>query len=226
MGALRTRSSRRRLAALGVLGAASAFAIALVALRFALSGSGHYANLVWNLVLAWVPLALALLVYDRYRRGVRGSAVAIPLALWLAFLPNAPYLVTDFMLLRLVHDMPVWFDVMLLTSFAWTGLLLGFVSVYLVQEVARRAAGARAGWLCALAALAAASVGVYLGRYLRWNSWDLLVRPADVLGDVVTRLGSPQLVGMSLLTMAFLTVAYTMLYTVLHAVLDERDEVT
>ena len=217
-------SSARRLAALGVLAAASAFAVGLVGLRFVLSGGVQYANLVWNLVLAWVPLVLALVAYDRYRRGSRGLGLAVPLTLWLSFLPNAPYLVTDFMLLRSIHDMPLWFDVALLTSFAWVGLLLGFVSVYLVQDVARRALGVTAGWICALGSLAVCGVGIYLGRYLRWNSWDLLVQPGGVLGDVVERLASPRLVGMSLVMAAFLSVAYVMLYAVIDAAVAERNE--
>ena len=218
------RSSSRRLAALAVLAAASVFAVGLVVLRFLLSGNLHYANLVWNLVLAWVPLVLALVVYDRVRRGVAGPLLMLPLVLWLLFLPNAPYLVTDFILLRDIQDMPIWFDVMLLTTFAWTGLVLGFVSLYLVQTVAKRLAGPVAGWLVALGALAASGIGIYLGRYLRWNSWDLLVQPASVLRDAATRLESPQLIGMSLVTTAFLMVAYTMLYVVLNVALETRDE--
>jgi uncharacterized membrane protein len=217
-------SSSRRLAALGVLAGASVFAVSLVLLRFALSGSTHYSNLLWNLALAWVPLALALIVYDRHRRGAGLPALAAPLLLWLLFLPNAPYLVTELGLLRIIEDMPVWFDVALLATFGWTGLMLGFVSVYLVQAVARRLAGPLAGWACALGALGAAGVGIYLGRYLRWNSWDLLVQPTAVLRDSVARLDSPQLIGMSLVMAAFLTVAYTMLYVVLDAALDARDE--
>jgi uncharacterized membrane protein len=216
------RSSRRRLAALGVLVLASAFSVSLVALRFLLSGGVHYHNLLWNLVLAWVPLVFALVAYDRHRRGGRGLQVAVPLALWLVFLPNAPYLVTDFVLLRQVRDMPIWFDVALVSSFAWTGLLLGFVSVYLVQEIARRSVGPVFGWLGAVCAFGLCGIGIYLGRYLRWNSWDLFVRPAGVLQDVATRLASPRLVGMSLLMAAFLTVAYAMLYTVLEAAVDDR----
>ena len=224
MALARTRSSRRRLAALGVLAAASVFAVSFVALRFALSGNAHYANLVWNLVLAWVPFVLALVVYDRVRRGAAGPLLLVPLALWLLFLPNAPYLVTDFMLLRDIQDMPIWFDVTLLTTFAWTGLMLGFLSLYLVQAVAKRLAGELAGWLVVIGALGASSVGIYLGRYLRWNSWDLLVQPAAVLRDAAARLESPQLIGMSLVTTAFLMVAYTMLYVVLHVALETRDE--
>jgi uncharacterized membrane protein len=213
----RSGSSRRRLAALALLVVASGFSVSLVVLRLALSGAPHYGNLVWNLVLAWVPFVLALVAYDRHRRGSRGVALWLPLVLWVAFLPNAPYLVTDFMLLRDIRDMPVWFDVALLTSFAWTGLLLGFASVYLVQELARRALGPVGGWACAVGALGACGIGIYLGRVLRWNSWDLLVRPSGVLGDVVARLGSPRLVGMSLLMSAFLIVAYAMLYAFVRA---------
>jgi len=214
--------SRRRLVALGALVAASAFAAGLVALRYGLSGSGRYLGLCWNLVLAWIPLAFALLAYDRDRRGRGGLALFAPLLVWLAFLPNAPYLVTDFVHLRDETSMPVWFDVALLASFAWIGLLLGFVSVYLVQGVVRRHAGAATGWAFVIATFGACGIGVYLGRYLRLNTWDLVVRPLGVLGDVAARLDSPQLVGMSLVTAAFLTVAYAMLYSVLQVAVDDR----
>jgi len=216
-------ASRRRLAALGALLAASAFGVALVVLRFAWTGDLHYRNLVWNLVLAWVPLVLALVLYDRVRRGRAGpGALALGLA-WLAFLPNAPYLVTDFGLLRQIADMPVWFDVALLTTFAWTGLLLGFASVYLVQRSVQRLAGAVAGWCVAVGALALSGVGIYLGRELRWNSWDLLVQPGSVLRESLEQLSTARMVGMTLVMATFLTLAYGMLYTAFAAAVEERD---
>ena len=224
MDAGRGRTSRRRVAAFASLVAASAFGMTLVVFRAEYTGELLYANLVWNLVLAWVPFVLAIWIYDRARRDRRlGPASLLLGAAWLAFLPNAPYLVTDFMLLRDIGGMPVWYDVALLTTFAWTGLLLGFVSVYLVQQSVARVAGAATGWLCALAALGLSGLGVYLGRYLRWNSWDLLVQPREVLADIALRLDSSRLVGMSLVMAVFLIVAYGMLYTVLQAALDERD---
>jgi uncharacterized membrane protein len=218
------RSSRRRLTALGALVLASVFSLSLLVLRYALSGHVHFANLPWNLVLAWVPLVLAMAAYDRDRRGARGLQVGALLALWLIFLPNAPYLVTELKMLREVNDMPIWFDVATLTSFAWVGLLVGFVSVYLVQEIARRRGGPALGWMCVVASFGLCGVGVYLGRYVRLNSWDVLVRPAAVLDDVTGRLDSPRLVGMSLLMAAFLTIAYAMLYTVLEAAATDRRE--
>ncbi|MFN2468015.1 MAG: DUF1361 domain-containing protein [Gaiellaceae bacterium] len=217
-------SSHRRVLALGLLAAASAFAAGLVTLRFSLSGSWHYRNLLWNLALAWVPLGLALLAYDRARRGASVLGLALPLGAWLLFLPNAPYLLTEFKMLREVDGMPLWYDVTMLIAFAWTGLLLGFVSVFLVQSIARRAAGSRAGWACALGSLTASGLGIYLGRSLHWNSWDLLLQPAGVLGDIARDLDSPRLLGMSLAIGTFLTLAYLMLYTMLEAAVEERAE--
>ena len=223
MSVLLARSSRRRLAALAALVVSSAFGVALVLLRLAWTGELHYANLFWNLFLAWIPFVLALVLYDRARRGSRGVALLVPAALWLVFLPNAPYLVTEFALLRLVEGMPVWFDVAMLTTFAWTGLLLGFVSVYLVQQVAARSLGTTSGWLTAAGALGLSGVGIYLGRYLRLNSWDLLLQPRGVLAGVLERLTTMRMVGMSLVMGTFLMVAYGMLYTFLQAALDERE---
>ena len=222
MGLLLHASSRRRLAALATLVLASAFGLALVAVRVLRTGQPDYLNLVWDLVLAWVPFLLALLVYDRSRRGTRGVGLVLTGVLWLAFLPNAPYLVTELGFLRNESSVPLWFDGTMLGTFAWTGLLLGFVSVYLVQGAVRRTAGPIAGWLVALGALSLSGIGIYLGRVLRWNSWDLLLQPGSVLRDVLERLDSPRMVGTSVLIATFLTVAYAMLYTFLQAALDER----
>lgn len=219
---IRSRASRRRALAFLALVGASAFSVALVWLRHEVTGEWRYENLVWNLFLAWLPFAFALVAYDRDRRNGRLLSVLLPAALWLAFLPNAPYLVTDYMLLREIEGMPVWFDVVMLTSFAWTGLVLGFVSIYLIQSIARRRAGAIACWAVALGSLGLSGLGIYLGRVLRWNSWDLAVQPTAVLADVAERLQSPKLIGMSVAMATFLTLAYATLYTFISVALDER----
>ena len=79
------------------------------------------------------------------------------------------------------------------------------------------------GWAFVVAAFGACGVGVYVGRYLRLNTWDLVVRPLGVVGDVGAQLDSPRLLGMSLVTAAFLTVAvHAMLYSVLQVAVDDR----
>jgi uncharacterized membrane protein len=162
----------RRALTIPALLAASALCVATVALREHHTGSDFYRFLIWNLVLAWVPLVLALAAYASARRGARGTSVAFGV-LWLLFFPNAPYLLTDFIHLRETPATPLWYDALMLASFAWTGLVLGYASLYLMQMIWQRAVGTLS-WLGVVAALALASLGVYVGRFLGFNSWDAL----------------------------------------------------
>jgi uncharacterized membrane protein len=208
--------SDRRVLALGAIALASAFCVALLVARWAYSNPGAYKFLVWNLFLAWIPLVAAVLVYDGQRRGVRARRL-VPLGgLWLLFLPNAPYLLTDVMHLGSRNDAPLWFDIVLFTAFAWVGTLLGFLSIYLMQTVVRRAAGAAWSWALVLSSLAASSFGIYLGRSLRWNSWDFFSQPRELLADVWVRvsdpLAYPRSLGMTLALTALLSVLYLALY--------------
>jgi uncharacterized membrane protein len=218
---LRTRRfPNERLVVLVGLGGASALCLAL---EFAREHrySLDFRFLVWNLFLAWVPLVLALFVYDAYRRGRSLLWLAPALVLWLLFLPNAPYIVTDFVHLSARTQAPLWFDGVELSAFAWTGMLLGFVSLYLVHAVLRDRFGAVAAWLVVLGVLALSSVGVYLGRVKRWNSWDLLTQPGQKLAElqahVVDPAGLAQAIAISLGVTALLAAAYLVFYVLMGA---------
>jgi len=207
---------------------ASLLCVATVELRIARTDDPFYRFLVWNLFLAWVPFALALLAFLRARRGV-DAATAVLLVLWLLFFPNAPYLLTDFVHLGSSPTAPVWYDALMLSAFAWTALLLGFASLYLVQLIARRTLGRAASWAVVVCALALGSVGVYLGRFVRVNSWDALVRPGRLLDVVRDRLESPldnpQMVAALVALTVFLLVGYGVLYGFASMRLElERDE--
>jgi uncharacterized membrane protein len=221
MSALQSsRLSRRRASALASLALASAFCVAAIAARTAYTGRPSHVFLVWNLFLAWIPFALAIVVYDRHRRGTPALALA-PLAFaWLVFFPNAPYLITDLVHLSPYTDVPQWFDVFTFAAFAWTGMLLGFASLYLMQGVTRALLGRAAGWIFVLAALGLGSFGVYLGRVHRLNSWQVFSDPMPLASDVWTRLQSPvgeaRMVGMTLFLTAFLVIAYFVLYSFLN----------
>src|SRR5207244_2346458 len=166
---------RRGLTFLALL-AASALCVATVEYRLHRTGDPFYRFLVWNLSLAWVPFTLALAADARARRKLDLGVVALGV-LWLLFFPNAPYMLTDFIHLQSSPTAPLWYDALMLSAFAWTGLLLGFASLYLMQMVWRRAAGSVLSWLGVVAALGLAGFGVYLGRFVRFNRWDALVRP-------------------------------------------------
>jgi uncharacterized membrane protein len=186
-------ATRSHAAVFALLGSGSAMCLALVLGRTLYSHTSHFQFLIWNLFLAWIPLVLAAVIYRiAARRGDWARLIVVPAALvWLLFFPNAPYIVTDFVHLGVFHDnVPAWFDVMLIAWYAWTGLLLGIVSLRLLQEIVARAMGGVVGWVFVVLATALGSFGIYLGRFLRWNSWDVFHAPlslADTGWDRATR---------------------------------------
>ena len=203
---------RRTLAIVALL-AASALCVATVELRTHETGDAYYRFLIWNLILAWVPLVLAMGAYGRARRRV-DLTVAVLLVPWLLFFPNAPYLLTDFIHLG-EGPAPLWYDALMLSAFAWTGLLLGFGSLYLVQMILRRAFGTVVAWLGVVVALSLASIGVYVGRFIRFNSWDALLHPIRVAEVVNEQLSAvPARTAEALLGLvAFLLVGYLVVYS-------------
>jgi uncharacterized membrane protein len=223
-----TEASRRRLLAVGALLLTSIFGVAMVAFRMAYSGTGEYRNLLWNLVLAWVPFVIALAVYDRHRRGVPPRRLALPALVWLLFLPNAPYLVTEYKFLGQSGGAPVWYDITLLTTFAWVGLLLGFASLYLMHTVAERLFGAAASWCAALVVLPLTGFGIYLGRFERWNSWDVVLDPVTIAtslgGGLADPLSHARTLAITIAMGAFLSLGYFVLYSFLRLAAVEADE--
>jgi uncharacterized membrane protein len=167
--------------------ASSTLAAVLLALRISLSGRLTLAFLAWNLALAWIPwLCSTVACTARSRAGTVVAGVV-----WLAFLPNAPYLVTDFLHLHQRAAIPLWYDIALLASFAWAGCLLAVVSLRAMHVLVTRRFGGPAGWAFVAGATGLTGLGIYIGRFLRWNSWDLAVRPGAVLEDLIARGVSP-----------------------------------
>jgi uncharacterized membrane protein len=211
------RSSRRRLATILGLFAGSLFCAALALVRDAHAGNGDFRFLIWNLFLAWIPFALAVFVYDRWRRRETGLLLVALGGIWLLFFPNAPYIATDFVHLRQDPLAPYWYDAVTIAAFAWIGLLLGFASLYLMQTVVRQARGTVAGWLFAVIAIALGSLGIYLGRFLRLNSWDALEHPSVLprIAHAVARdpFAYQEAIAVTLLFTAALSFAYFLLYS-------------
>jgi uncharacterized membrane protein len=195
---------------------ASALCVSLVEFRSWYKHDSFYRFLDWNLFLAWAPVAFALGAYECARRGVGLVATLLGL-LWILFFPNAPYMLTDFIHLQESPTTPLWYDGLMLSAFAWTALLLGFFSLYLIQEVWRRAVGRVVAWLGVVGALALGSFGVYIGRFIGFNSWDALLHPGRVAHVIDTQLENPfhhPRVAASLVVLtSFLTVAYAVFYT-------------
>jgi uncharacterized membrane protein len=213
----RDGASRRRLLVLEALLAASVAVAVGVGVRVVFTQSLDTANLVWNLFLAWVPLLLALVVYDGARRGTPAGPLAAVGALWLLFLPNAPYIVTDLKWLGHFDSGTHWFDPVLIVAAATIGLVLGFLSLYLVQAVVVRRVGRLAGWAVAFGALAASGLGVYLGRFQRWNSWDVFTEPTRVVGELASAALDPLAHGKPLALSISFALAWCIGYALFYA---------
>jgi uncharacterized membrane protein len=172
----------------------SALAYALLGVRVYRTLSPAHIWLAWNLVLAWVPYLVALWAATiALRRPRQPWRLLPPGVLWLGFLPNAPYLVTDLMHVGLHRNETwlFWYDLVLLATFAWTGCVLGVTSLRVMQGLVAAYAGRLVSWLFVLAASGLCGVGIYLGRFHRWNSWDLLLNPRGILADALAGLSQP-----------------------------------
>jgi uncharacterized membrane protein len=204
---------------------ASAACLLMVAVRFFYSGQLKFTFLIWNLLLAWIPLIFSLAAYRLYaRHAPAGWSLTVCAALWFIFFPNAPYIVTDFVHLRQTPLAPLWYDLLIIMSFAWTGLFIGYLSLYLMQEIARGRFGARASWCFTIIMLALSSFGIYLGRFSRWNSWDILRNPAGLLWDSLHSINFFSRPGPLVFTATlflFLLLSYCALFSLTH--LHERE---
>jgi uncharacterized membrane protein len=172
-----------------------------------------YSVLPWNLFLAWIPYIFSLIAAGLHRLYPRGWWLQIvPGALWLLFFPNAAYIVTDFLHLTQRPLIPLWYDIILLATFSWTGFFLAVTSLRAMQWMVKSYLGWFIGWLFAGVCLGLNGLGIYLGRFERWNSWDLFVHPRRIIADLVLLLANPldnlRFLGFTILITAFLLVVY------------------
>ncbi len=200
---------------------ASAVSVGLVLARIIWSGNLRLGFLVWNLFLAWLPLIFALLACEKYRAGCGRNWRFFGLTgAWLLFFPNAPYIFTDLIHLTTRFNAHFWVDLVLILSCALTGLVAGFVSLYLMQSVVRRMLGRGASWVFIAAVSALSSFGIYLGRILRFNSWDVVFQPVKIYRGLGNWAADPLANSTSflfpVLFATFLFIAYVLLYGLTH----------
>jgi uncharacterized membrane protein len=188
----------------------SLFSILLTVVRAAVTGRSMFLFLWWNLFLAFIPWSIATFV--RVRNIQNRWLLAVLLLCWIVFFPNAPYILTDLIHLQDDRSAPLWFDMMLLLSFGFLGMYYGFVSLHLLEtRFQRRLPGLWAG-AASVVLIYLACFGIYLGRFLRWNSWDLVDNLGRVMSDIYQRLADPfdhrETWGFTVLFGTFLNLAY------------------
>ena len=202
---------RQRLNLILLLGASLALSVVLITFRVFFTHQITFVFLLWNLFLALIPFGLSTML--GLSAGRLKARVLLPVGVvWLLFFPNAPYILTDLFHLERRVSVPYWYDLALILSCAWNGLMLAYASLIDMQALVARRLGVSAGWAFATVALLLSSFGIYLGRYLRFNSWDVVTNPLTLFFDIVSRLlhpfSHPGTWGVTLLYGVFLVLGY------------------
>lgn len=180
--------------------------------RYLYTDSKVYLFLNWNLFLAFLPwfLSFSMILFPKIKENK--LFLFSFLLSWVAFFPNAPYILTDLFHLKLQTNVPIWFDLILILSFAWTGLLFGFTSLFQIENLFTLKLNPRYITAISILFLFVSGFGVYIGRFLRWNSWDILTNPLLLFNDIAHRFMNPLLHprtwGVTLLVGLFLTFVY------------------
>lgn len=189
---------------------ASCVAVILLSVRVLNSGSFNYIFLAWNIMLAWIPYIISGWLQEANPE--RKWTINLLLITWLLFLPNAPYLITDFIHLHKRAGIPLMFDLVLLFLFSFTGLALGLLSVQRTEQWWRLNRSRIAAPRLRIIVFLLCGFGIYLGRVERWNSWDVLANPGDLALEVLHKFTHPfaniYTWGMTMLFAGLLLIAY------------------
>jgi uncharacterized membrane protein len=190
----------------------SAFSCTLLAIRITVTSSTAYLFLPWNLFLAFIPYWITRWIMHNPGIIANKWKLMTSLALWLLFVPNSFYIITDLFHLTHIKSAPRWFDLLLIFSFAWNGILCGIISLRRVEVIINMLKGKGFSLVMVFGVMWLNAFGIYIGRYGRYNSWDIITDPFSLAGEIVDMLLHPFeygfVWGMTLCYAGFITVLY------------------
>jgi uncharacterized membrane protein len=195
----------------------SCLCILLALTRIYMIHNHTYIFLVWNLFLAWLPLWFADMAYKNYFGADRSMPVILLCGfLWIIFFPNAPYIITDLIHLDGRHQVPIWFDALMIFSFALTGLLTGYISLFFIHSILEHRFNRMIGWISVCFMMLLSAYGIFLGRVKRFNSWDILSKPIYLINDCLKTIGNAQAIKMTVIFFLFLVFSYYILHSIIY----------
>jgi uncharacterized membrane protein len=203
------------------VGLLSALCILFSGYRVLITGTWRYTFILSNLMLAWLGLIFGWLLAGRVKNSSWISWGSLGLtALWLAFLPNTWYVLTDFLHVQPTGEVSEIYDIVLIGTLVINGLILGFTSLYIVHRQLIKRVGETKSLLLIAGVILLSSFAIYLGRNLRWNSWDVLANPSGVILSVSDRivdpLGHPRALNVTGLFFVFLSSIYFSIWMFFH----------
>lgn len=182
--------------------------ISIMFIRVKMTHQITFMFLLWNLFLAGIPYLISLIVINSKHIKKSFFLLFVSLILWLVFLPNAPYIITDLIHLKYHPKSIFWFDTILISSFAINGLLFGIYSLSNIHHVLQNKTNSKIACYCIIICSFLSGFGIYLGRYLRFNTWDLLTNPTHLLSNCIESLTNPTAWAITLSFGWFLTILF------------------
>jgi uncharacterized membrane protein len=193
----------------------------LLLIRIYITHQFFYLFLAGNLFLALIPLMISYYLYNYQQRNpARYFLIISMFLLWVLFLPNASYIITDFIHLHPRSDIPLWFDAMLIFSFATTGFMAGLISLYFVHEMLNKILSKNLSWILIVFIIGLSGYGIYLGRFLRWHSKDLFFNTKPLLLDVIFHLKDTTAIAMT----GMFSFLILFSYFILHCLIDIKKD--
>lgn len=190
----------------------SCFSCLLLAVRMIVTNSIEYIFLPWNLFLAFVPYCITWWMARHVSIVENKIKLLFALAAWLLFIPNSFYIITDLVHLIHIRSAPKWFDLLLIFSFAWNGILCGLVSIWRIEIITRALSGKNFSALLVFAVMWLSAFGIYIGRFLRYNSWDIITDPfslaAEIADIIIHPFDNTYIWGMTMCYSVFMTFLY------------------
>jgi uncharacterized membrane protein len=185
------------------------FTVVMVVLRYSYTNEKEYLFYPWNLFLATLPLMLSRQL-KRFKKF--NLKVTILLFCWLLFLPNAPYIITDLFHFEERPLIPYWFDLLIVISGAWNGIALCITSLLQVERFLAKHIKPRWRFPSTIALITLCSYGIFLGRYKRYNSWNIITNPSDIAHTFISHIAEPR----EHIQAWMFTVSFTMLLAIMY----------
>lgn len=199
-----------------VIALSALFSFGLIAFRIYFTSGLYLSFLMWNLFLAWLPYYFSTHLLNYHQQKKASWKLFVLFGLWLLFFPNSPYIITDLFHLTNHHTMPLWYDLAIIFSVAWSGLILGFLSLMQVHHFLVQKFGESISWFMIAAIQLLCAYGIYLGRYQRYNSWDIVTNPVGLFVEVSDLIcnpfAHPKTIGVTGVFSVVLMLSYLTLY--------------
>jgi len=200
--------------------------VILIYFRIKITGSYRYNFFVWNLFLAWIPYLLSLFaIYLSRKKDYKSKFLIFFITmLWMIFYPNSSYIISDFIYLakypiKIFNENSLatksnimWFDILLVFSSAFLGHILGLISLFIFHKFFEFIFNKMLGWMFVFVSVILSGVGIYLGRFLRLNSWDLVLTPYETTIEITNNIFNFRALFFSIAFSVFTFVTYIVLY--------------